>query len=79
MINSAKLRGRIVEKEKTIGFLATKIPCSPYTLGKKISNETPMTIEEALILIEELEINETEIPDYFFYNTSCKNATNNQN
>jgi len=76
MINSAKLRGRIVEKGKTIQVLAPKIPCSAYTLGQKIANETPMQIEEASILINELEIPQEEIVEYFFYGNSCKNATN---
>lgn len=76
MINSAKLRGRIVEKGRTIQSLAPKIPCSPYTLGQKIANETPMQIEEASVLIKELEIPNEEILEYFFYSQSCKNATN---
>lgn len=75
MINTAKVRGRIVEKGKTIQSLAPKIPCTPYTLGQKISNETPMHIEEAQVLINELEIPKDEITDYFFYEESCKNAT----
>ena len=75
MINSAKLRGRIVEKETTIQELASKIPCTGYTLGQKIANETPMQIEEAATLIRELDIPNNEIIDYFFYNNGCKNAT----
>lgn len=75
MINTAKLRGRIVEKEKTIQSLAPKIPCTPYTLGQKIANETPMQIEEATVLANELDIPDNEIVDYFFYNRSCINAT----
>lgn len=75
MINTAKLKGRIVEKGKTIQTLAPKIPCTPYTLGQKIANETPMHIEELEILAEELEIPKNEISEYFFYNKSCKNAT----
>lgn len=76
MINTAKLRGRIVEKGKTIQSLAPKIPCTPYTLGQKIANETPMQIEEANILAKELDIPDNEITEYFFYNKSCKNTTN---
>lgn len=75
MVNTAKIKGRIVEKGKTIQSIAPKIPCTPYTLGQKISNETPMHIEEAEILMEELEIPVNEIVEYFFYNKSCKNAT----
>ena len=75
MINTANLRGQIVEKGKTIQSLAPKIPCTPYTLGQKIANETPMQIEEATTLANELEIVDEEITEYFFYNRSCKNAT----
>lgn len=75
MINTAKLKGRIIEKGKTIQLLAPKIPCTPYTLGQKISNETPMRIEELEILANELEIPKNEIVEYFFYNQSCENAT----
>ena len=77
MINTAKIKGRIVEKEKTIQSLAPKIPCSPYILGQKISNKAPMHIEEAETLIDELQIPIEEVPEYFFYNISCKNATKN--
>lgn len=75
MVNTAKLKGRIAEKGKTIQSLASKIPCSGYTLGKKISNETPMRIEEARILAKELDIKDDEIVLYFFYDESCINAT----
>lgn len=75
MINSAKLRGRIVEKGKTMQLLAPKISCTPYTLGQKIANKTPMQIEEATIIANQLEIPDNEITEYFFYNRSCENAT----
>lgn len=75
MINTAKLRGRIIEKGKTIQSLAPKIPCTPYTLGQKIANESPMQIEEAATLANELDITDNEIVEYFFYNESCTNAT----
>ena len=75
MINTLKLKGRITEKGQTIQSLAPKIPCTPYTLGQKIANETPMQIEEANTLANELDIKDNEIVEYFFYNRSCKNAT----
>lgn len=74
MINTAKVKGRIVEKGKTIQAIAPKIPCSPYTLGQKISNETPMNLEEAMILSEELEITKEEFAE-FFLNEKLQNAT----
>lgn len=65
MVNTAKIRGRIVEKGKTIQLIAPKIPCSPYTLGQKIANESPMNLEEASVLCEELDIKEEEFADFF--------------
>ena len=65
MINTQKIKGRIVEKGKTIQSIAPKIPCSPYTLGQKIANESPMSLEEASILSDELEIEENEFADFF--------------
>lgn len=66
MINTAKIKGRIVEKEKSIQKIAPKAKCTPYTLGQKIANNKPMYIEEAAVLIEELDIQENEIIEYFF-------------
>ena len=74
MINTAKVKGRIIEKGKTIQSIAPKIPCSPYTLGQKISNETPMNLEEAMILSEELEITKEEFSE-FFLNEKLQNTT----
>ncbi len=65
MINSAKLRGRITEKGKTIQSIAPKIPCSAYTLGQKISNSKPMNLKEAAILCKELDIKPDEFEDFF--------------
>lgn len=65
MINTQKIKGRIVEKGKTIQSIAPKIPCSPYTLGQKIANESPMSLEEASVLSEELDITENEFAEFF--------------
>ena len=77
MINTAKVRGRIVEKGKTIQSIAPKIPCSPYILGRKIANESPMSLEEAARLSDELEIEDEEFTE-FFCKESCKSATKNK-
>lgn len=65
MVNTAKIKGRIVEKEKTIQSIAPKVPCSPYTLGQKIANETPINLEEIIVLCDELDITEREFPEFF--------------
>ena len=74
MVNTAKVKGRIVEKGKTIQSIAPKIPCSPYTLGQKIANETPINLEEVLILCDELEIKEDEFAE-FFLKRKLRNTT----
>jgi len=66
MINTTKVKGRIVEKGKTIQVIAPKIPCSSYTLGKKIANKAPMNLNEVAILCNELEIKQEEFPEFFF-------------
>ena len=65
MVNTAKIKGRIVEKGKTIQAIAPKVPCSPYTLGQKIANETPINLEEVIVLCDELEITEEEFAEFF--------------
>lgn len=74
MINTSKIKGRIVEKGLTIRAIAPKLPCSAYILGQKIRNESPMNLEEAIILSEELDITKDEFAD-FFLNKKLQNAT----
>lgn len=75
MVNTAKIKGRIVEKEKTIQSIAPKIPCSAYTLGQKIANETPINLEEVITLCNELDIKENEFAEFFLQN-KLQNTTN---
>lgn len=75
MVNTAKIKGRIVEKGKTIQSIAPKIPCSAYTLGQKILNETPINLEEVMTLCKELDIKENEFAE-FFLQTKLQNTTN---
>lgn len=65
MINTAKMKGRITEKEKTIQSIAPDIPCSPYTLGQQIGNKVPMTLDTAEKLCEILDIEEEEFAEFF--------------
>ena len=75
MVNTAKIKGRIVEKGKTIQLIAPKIPCTPYTLGQKIANETPINLDEVMVLCKELDIKEDEFAE-FFLNQMLQNTTN---
>ena len=65
MINTSKIKGRIVEKGKTIQSIAPKIPCSAYTLGQKLSNESPINLEEVMVLCDELDITNNEFAEFF--------------
>lgn len=66
MVNTEKVKGRIVEMNTTIQKLAPKCSYSAYTLGKMISNKTPMTLDVSKTLSEELHITREEIPDFFY-------------
>lgn len=74
MINTNKIKARMVECEKTIQILAPKIPCSAYTLGRKLSNKTPINLEEISVLCEELDIQENEFAE-FFLQSKLQNTT----
>lgn len=65
MINSAKLKGRIVAEGLTIGYIAGKMEISAYTLGKKISNRAQTTLKEANTIQNILHIPDDEFRDYF--------------
>lgn len=76
MIHTNKIRGKMAESRLTIQAVAPQMGITPYTLGKKISNDTPMTLNEALTFSEILNIPKESIADYFFYNQSCKTQQN---
>lgn len=65
MINTQKLKGRMAEKNKTFRSLAPKVSCSAYTLGQKVSNKAPITLQEVNILADELDITDKEFKDFF--------------
>lgn len=66
MINTSKLKGRIVEMKTTIGKIALEMNMSGYTLGRKINNESPMSLDEANQLQRILDIPDSEFKPYFF-------------
>ena len=45
------------------------------TLGQKIANETPINLEEVIVLCDELDITENEFPE-FFLQKKLQNTTN---
>ncbi len=66
MINTNKLRGKIMEQGLTLGGLAQMIGISPSTLGRKIRNVTDMTLGEVEDIRCILKIPPERVMDYFF-------------
>ena len=66
MVNTNKLRGKIVERGLTFGKLAQMVGVSPSTLGRKIRNDSAMTLEEVEQIRDSLGIPPSQIMDYFF-------------
>ncbi len=66
MVNTNKLRGKIVEQGLTFGRLAQMIGVSPSTLGRKIRNVSDMTLEEVELIRDSLNIPPNRIMEYFF-------------
>ncbi|MBE7041663.1 MAG: helix-turn-helix transcriptional regulator [Ruminococcaceae bacterium] len=66
MVNTNKIRGRIMEQGLTIGSLASIIGISPSTLGRKIKNHADMTLGEVESIRDILKIPPERVVDYFF-------------
>ena len=66
MVNTNKLRGRIMEQGLTIGSLASMIGISPSTLGRKIKNQADMTLGEVEAIRSILKIPPDRVMEYFF-------------
>lgn len=64
--NDKKIKARIVELGLTIREVSIEMGLTAYTLGRKISGKTPMTLREARSLQSILGISDDEIPLYFF-------------
>lgn len=68
MINSDKLKGRMVEKRVTQKVLSQHLGIAQPTLNQKINNIRPMTLDEVDETAKILCIPLIEFNDYFFYN-----------
>lgn len=66
MVNTNKIRGRIMEQGLTIGSLASIIGISPSTLGRKIKNHADMTLGEVESIRDILKIPPERVVEYFF-------------
>lgn len=70
MVNVNKLKGKIVENEKTIAELAEKIGLDRSTLYRKLSSDgETFTIKEANLICKELKLSKQEAMEIFFNQT----------
>lgn len=71
MINTLKIKGRMVELGITQKDLAKELGIATPTVSQKINNARSMKLEEAEKISVLLKINETQFSRYFFYNPCC--------
>lgn len=65
MVNTLKLRGRIREKGLTQKDVAEMLNVSETTVGAKINNKRPITLDEADKISEILGISDGEFVSFF--------------
>lgn len=66
MFDYSKLRGRIREKIGNENEFAAAIGMGRTSLSKKLNNRVEFTQNEIRNAVTVLEINDKDIPDYFF-------------
>lgn len=64
--NYSKLRGRIVEYYGKQSNFAKSLGISSVSLNKKLNNRVKFTQDEIYLITQKLNINYTEVYDYFF-------------
>lgn len=67
MINTNKVKGRLVEKGYRQEDAAKFLDIAQPTFSQKINNTRPMDLDEAEKLAEFLEITDEEFPSFFLY------------
>lgn len=67
MVNTRKLRGKIIEKGFTYAAISDMLGMSSCTFGKKMRNVSEMTISEAEQIISILSIPPSDALEYFFW------------
>lgn len=66
MLNANKLRGKIIERGLSIGFVAQQIGVHKSTFYRKLSGECQFTIKDADIITKELNLSTEDAVDIFF-------------
>lgn len=70
-MNSAKIKGRMVELGLQQKDLATAWECAVPTVSQKLNGIRPIDLEEAGKLGKLLRLSEEEYYTYFFCNNDC--------
>lgn len=70
MVNTNKIKARIVELGINQQDVAKALGIAQPTLSQKINNIRPIDVNEALMLADFLKIQPTEYPAYFFMRQS---------
>lgn len=68
MVNSNKLKGRIVELGLTQKDLAKALGIATTTISQKINNVRSMSLNEAFTIADILKIPDEQFREYFFKN-----------
>ncbi len=71
MVNTNKIKARIVELGINQQDVAKALGIAQPTLSQKINNIRPIDLNEALVLADFLKIEPAEYPIYFFLRQSC--------
>ncbi len=71
MINSSKIKGRMVEMQLTQKDIAISLGLAQSTVNQKINNVRPMDLNEAEKISALLSIQPEEFSTYFFCNSYC--------
>lgn len=66
MVNTNKIKARIVELGITQKVLADAIGVATTTISQKINNRRAMDVSEAFKIAEVLKIQDTDFREYFF-------------
>lgn len=62
----SKLRGRIVEKYQTIGRFCDAFGITKTAMSDKLNNRARFKQTDIMRIVELLEIDQNDIPEYFF-------------
>ncbi len=75
MINTNKLKGRLVERGLNQGDVAKCLGIALPTANQKLNGKRAMSLDEAYLLAKLLDIEIIAFPEYFFYHSDCVEQT----